>query len=45
MIDGWQYYKFYAGPGNRAKYNINHLNDLAKIFKCSPKDFVAKNPL
>lgn len=23
----------------RAKYNINHLNALAKIFKCSPKDF------
>ena len=23
----------------RAKYNINHLNELAKVLKCSPKDF------
>jgi transcriptional regulator with XRE-family HTH domain len=23
----------------RAKYNINHLNAIAKIFECSPKDF------
>jgi len=23
----------------RAKYNLNHLNAIAKIFKCSPKDF------
>jgi transcriptional regulator with XRE-family HTH domain len=22
-----------------AKYNIKHLNELAKIFNCSPKDF------
>jgi transcriptional regulator with XRE-family HTH domain len=22
-----------------AKYNIAHLNALAKLFKCSPKDF------
>lgn len=26
-------------PKRRAKYNINHINSLAKIFKCSPKDF------
>jgi len=26
-------------PNRRAKYNINHLNAIAKIFKCSPKDF------
>jgi transcriptional regulator with XRE-family HTH domain len=26
-------------PNRRAKYNINHLNALAKVFKCSPKDF------
>lgn len=26
-------------PKRRAKYNINHLNELAKIFECSPKDF------
>ena len=23
----------------RAKYNINHINEIAKIFNCSPKDF------
>lgn len=23
----------------RAKYNLNHLNLIAKIFNCSPKDF------
>jgi transcriptional regulator with XRE-family HTH domain len=22
-----------------AKYNLNHINKLAKIFNCSPKDF------
>jgi transcriptional regulator with XRE-family HTH domain len=26
-------------PKRRAKYNINHINSLAKVFKCSPKDF------
>ena len=26
-------------PNRRAKYNINHLNAIAKIFKCSPKEF------
>ena len=26
-------------PKRRAKYNINHLNAIAKILKCSPKDF------
>ena len=26
-------------PNYRAKYNIQHLNELAKLFKCSPKDF------
>lgn len=26
-------------PNRRAKYNINHLNELAKVLKCSPKDF------
>ena len=29
----------------RAKYNLNHLNELAKIFKCSPRDFLPKRPL
>ncbi|HEY0667632.1 MAG TPA: helix-turn-helix transcriptional regulator [Sphingobacteriaceae bacterium] len=23
-----------------AKYNLNHINKLAKIFDCSPKDFL-----
>lgn len=23
----------------RAKYNIDHLNEIAKVFGCSPKDF------
>jgi transcriptional regulator with XRE-family HTH domain len=29
-------------PNYRAKYNLNHLNELAKIFKCSPRDFLPK---
>jgi transcriptional regulator with XRE-family HTH domain len=29
----------------RDKYNLNHLNDLARIFKCSPQDFLPKKPL
>ncbi|TMI94623.1 MAG: helix-turn-helix transcriptional regulator [Bacteroidetes bacterium] len=31
-------------PNRRAKYNVNHLNALAKIFKCSPKDFMPERP-
>ncbi|PTT17386.1 transcriptional regulator [Flavobacterium sp. HMWF030] len=23
----------------KAKYNVNHLNEVAKVLKCSPKDF------
>jgi len=26
-------------PSRRAKYNINHLNAIAKIFNCSPREF------
>lgn len=26
-------------------YNIKHLNDLAKILKCSPQDFLPKKPI
>lgn len=26
-------------PKRRDKYKIDHINELAKIFKCSPKDF------
>ena len=28
-----------------AKYNLNHLNKLALIFGCSPKDFLPNNPI
>lgn len=31
-------------PRRRAKYNLNHLNQLAKIFKCSPRDFLPEKP-
>ena len=27
-------------PNYRAKYNLDHLNELAKIFECSPKEFL-----
>ena len=29
----------------RDKYNLNHLNQLAKIFKCSPRDFLPEKPV
>ena len=32
-------------PKRRAKYNLNHLNVLAKVFSCSPKDFLPNAPL
>lgn len=32
-------------PNYRAKYNLNHLNALAKILECSPRDFLPKNAL
>lgn len=32
-------------PNYRAKYNLNHLNELAKVFECSPKDFLPNQPL
>jgi len=32
-------------PNYRAKYNNTHLNELAKLFKCSPKDFMPEKPL
>ncbi|NLR64760.1 helix-turn-helix transcriptional regulator [Chitinophaga varians] len=31
-------------PKYRAKYNLNHINELAKIFKCSPRDFLPEAP-
>lgn len=27
-----------------AKYNLNHINKLAKIFACSPKDLLPEQP-
>lgn len=32
-------------PNFRAKYNTAHLNELAKLLKCSPKDFFPEKPL
>ncbi|MBC6112505.1 helix-turn-helix transcriptional regulator [Pedobacter fastidiosus] len=32
-------------PRYRAKYNIQHLNQLAKLFGCSIKDFFPELPL
>ena len=32
-------------PKYRAKYNLNHINDLAKIFDCSPRDFLPEDGL
>jgi transcriptional regulator with XRE-family HTH domain len=29
----------------RAKYNLSHINKLAEIFECSPKDFLPEKPL
>lgn len=31
-------------PNYRAKYNLNHINELAKIFQCSPKEFLPDTP-
>jgi|GEM_PF-283677 len=32
-------------PKRRAKYNINHLNALARILDCSPRHFLPEHPL
>ena len=32
-------------PNFIAKYNTGHLNELAKLFGCSPKDFFPEKPL
>lgn len=32
-------------PNHQAKYNLNHINALAKIFNCSPSDFLPTQPL
>lgn len=32
-------------PKHRRKFNLNHINILAKVFECSPKDFLPDTPL
>lgn len=32
-------------PSKKAKYNIVHLNLIAKALDCSPKDFLPEKPL
>ena len=32
-------------PKYRAKYNLNHINELAKIFGCSPQEFLPHKAL
>ncbi|OOG76450.1 helix-turn-helix domain-containing protein [Algoriphagus sp. A40] len=32
-------------PNNASKYNLNHLNILAKELECSPKDFLPDEPV
>lgn len=29
----------------QTKYTIRHLNELAKVFKCSPRDFLPEMPI
>lgn len=31
-------------PNRRAKFNLNHINELARFFECSPKDFLPSKP-
>ena len=32
-------------PSKNAKYNIKHLNEIAKILECSPKEFWPEKPI
>jgi transcriptional regulator with XRE-family HTH domain len=32
-------------PNYRAKYNINHINAIARLFNCSPREFWPKEPI
>ena len=34
-----------AKEGNTQTYNVSHLNEIAKILRCSPKDFWPETPL
>lgn len=36
---GSSYIAHIEAPSKKNKYNIHILNEIAKIFKCSPKDF------
>lgn len=29
----------------RAKYNLNHINEIAKILNCSPRDFLPEKSI
>lgn len=33
------------GMKSRAKYNLNHINEIAKVLECSPKDLLPQKPL
>lgn len=33
------------GNKRKAKYNLKHINKLAQIFGCAPKDFLPDKPL
>jgi len=32
-------------PNRSEKYNVRHLNEIAKILGCSPKDFWPEEPI
>lgn len=32
-------------PKSPSKYNLNHLNGIAKYLGCSPRDFLPEKPL
>lgn len=32
-------------PKSPSKYNLNHLNKIAKFLGCSPRDFLPEKPL
>lgn len=32
-------------PTHKSHYNLHHLNKLAQIFDCSPKDFLPDKPI
>ena len=32
-------------PNFKAKYTTAQINELAKLFKCSPKDFLPEEPI